>query len=123
MSDRTATAAASLFFCWVLTHFMEQAVVNADRIILILTPAYKQKADNRTGGAGFEWSLISQEIYQDQHSEKFIPVIRNGNFLESAPNFVKPIVCHDMSEDTAFEKSLTELLRLLYDEVGARLLV
>ncbi len=43
-----------------LTHFMEKSV-GADKIIMIMTPNYKLKADKREGGVGFEYSLITQE--------------------------------------------------------------
>ncbi|MEM6700870.1 MAG: toll/interleukin-1 receptor domain-containing protein, partial [Bacteroidota bacterium] len=35
-------------------HFMEQAVSKADYIVMILTPNYKTKSDQRLKGVGYE---------------------------------------------------------------------
>ncbi|MEL6135162.1 MAG: toll/interleukin-1 receptor domain-containing protein, partial [Bacteroidota bacterium] len=39
-----------------LTHYMEEAVETANKVILILTENYKLKAEKRTGGVGYEYS-------------------------------------------------------------------
>jgi hypothetical protein len=101
-----------------ITHFMERSVAKADKVILIMTPDYKEKADGRKGGVGFECSMISQQIYENQDSRKFIPVVRNGSFKDSSPAFMKPYLAHDMTEDATFEDGFMALLRLVYDEPG-----
>ncbi|MCF6403731.1 toll/interleukin-1 receptor domain-containing protein [Chitinophaga filiformis] len=99
-----------------MTRFMEQAVIKADRVLLIMTPTYKEKADDRKGGVGYESSIISQQIYEDQDSEKFIPVIRKGTFKDASPTFIKHLISHNMTDDSKFEKDFEELLRVIYDQ-------
>ena len=99
-----------------MTQFMEKSVNNADKILLIMTPNYKDKADNRTGGVGYEYSMVTQELYVKQDNDKFIPIRRVGSYDESAPKFLSTLISHDMSNDTAFENSFIELLRIIYDE-------
>ena len=46
-----------------LNYFMEKAMT-ADKVVVILTPNYKLKAEKREGGVGAEYSLITQELYE-----------------------------------------------------------
>ena len=62
-----------------LTLFMEKSVDEADKVLLILTENYKIKADNRSGGVGFEYSMINEELYSNQvDNQKFIPILKSG---------------------------------------------
>jgi hypothetical protein len=99
-----------------MTHFMERAISTADKVILVMTPKYKEKADSRAGGVGYEYSIISQEIYEKQDSGKFIPVVRKGTYANASPVFLKSILSHIMSDDAKFDETFVELLRLIYDE-------
>ncbi|MDP1069474.1 toll/interleukin-1 receptor domain-containing protein, partial [Klebsiella pneumoniae] len=63
-----------------LTHFMESSLEKADKVLVILNPNYKQKAENRKSGVGYETSMISQEIFESPISKvKFIPILRIGS--------------------------------------------
>lgn len=44
-------------------YFMEK-IETADKVLLIMTPDYKIKADNRTSGIGYEYQIISSEFSQ-----------------------------------------------------------
>ncbi|PKP41055.1 MAG: hypothetical protein CVT93_09775 [Bacteroidetes bacterium HGW-Bacteroidetes-10] len=99
-----------------MTQFMEKSVNQADRVLLIMTPDYKDKADNRVGGVGYEYSMITQEFYENQSNDKFIPIRRKGKFDESAPKFLKSIISHDMTNDLTFEKDFNDLIRVIYNE-------
>ncbi|MCJ7449526.1 MAG: toll/interleukin-1 receptor domain-containing protein [Bacteroidales bacterium] len=99
-----------------MTQFMEKSVNNSNKVLLIMTPNYKDKADNRTGGVGYEYSMITQELYLKQDNEKFIPIIRQGNYNESAPKFLSTLISHDMRNDSTFEKDFSELIKIIYDE-------
>lgn len=99
-----------------LTHFMEKSLEIADKVILILTPNYKTKAENRQKGVGFEYSMISQNLYELQsENNKFIPVLRKGTFEETLPGYIKSLLTHDMRDDSTFESDLFKLARLIYD--------
>ncbi|NOU19021.1 MAG: toll/interleukin-1 receptor domain-containing protein [Bacteroidales bacterium] len=99
-----------------MTHFMEKSVNQADKVLLIMTPNYKDKADNRLGGVGYEYSMITQEFYEKQENDKFIPIRRNGKFDECAPKFLKSFISHDMTKDLTFDNDFEALLRIIYDE-------
>lgn len=100
-----------------LTYFMEKSVREADKVILILTENYKLKAEERSGGAGFEYSLINSEWYNNQvTNNKFIPVLRGKNRALSVPSFVRAFISLDMSDDAQWDKNLERLLRVIYEK-------
>ena len=99
-----------------MNHFMENSVRESDRVLLIMTPNYKVKAENRKGGVGNEVSMIRAEKFNCQETEKFIPIVRLGNREECTPLFAKSLVDIDMSIEDDFENSFEELLRTIYEE-------
>jgi hypothetical protein len=42
------------------TVFMEQSVAQSDRVLLVCTPNYANKADERSGGVGYEAMIITE---------------------------------------------------------------
>ena len=96
-----------------LTHFMENAIERADFILIICTPNYKQKADERKGGVGYEARIISYEIYSGalNKGKIFIPILRKGNSESAIPNYLKGYEYIDFSDDNKFEQKLKELIK------------
>ncbi len=68
-----------------LTHFMEQSIVESDYVLLICTPQYKQKADARKGGVGYEESIISSDVFMTQNHRKYITVLATGTWERATP--------------------------------------
>jgi hypothetical protein len=90
--------------------FMEQALDRAAKVLLVLTPVYKEKATTRTGGVGFEFSMITSELFETLASnKKFIPVLRRGTPGTSIPKVLLPFKYCDMTVDHLFERQFTEL--------------
>lgn len=97
--------------------FMEQSIPKADKVLMIFTPNYKTKAENRQGGVGYEYSILNTELYgQIAENSKYIPVLKNGTFEVSIPNFIKQFIAVDMSNDSLFESKLNDLLLAIYDK-------
>ena len=65
--------------------FMEQSIKNANVILLILTPRYKEKSDNRMGGVGYEGAIITGDILNGKNKKRFIPVLARGDWSSSSP--------------------------------------
>mgnify|MGYP003108989436 CR=1 FL=1 len=100
-----------------LTHFMENGLEKADKVIIILTEDYKKRADNRQGGTGFEYSLISQGLYDLQaKNNKFIPILRQGTKETSAPIYLATKIYHSMKDDLKFEIDAFALSREIYEK-------
>lgn len=100
-----------------LQHFIENNLENVDRVIIIFTPNYKLKADKRTGGVGYEYSIMNVELYNNLTSnEKFIPLLRKGEMTESIPTFMQQFIHIDVRNDENFENSYNDLIREIYNE-------
>ena len=93
-----------------LTTYMEKSILKADRVLCILTPAYKEKCDERKNGAGYEASIISSKMLQNVLTSKFIPVLRTGDWNESSPVFLEGRKGINMKNDDDYEKKLKELI-------------
>ena len=93
-----------------LNVFMEQMVGESDRVLLILTPNYKEKADKRINGVGYESVLISGELYSSQGTTKFIPIIRKGEARDCFPRYLMGRKGLEMINDDMFERSFIELV-------------
>lgn len=100
-----------------LNQFMESSVAEADKVLLILTENYKTKAENRKGGIGYEYSMITTEWFKDQTNKvKFIPVLRGKERAKCVPSFVSAFISHDMNNDVTFEADLKKLIYEIYDK-------
>lgn len=96
--------------------FMENMIAKSERALVILTPNYKNKADNRIDGAGYEYSLIASEVFKNQESSKFIPILRKGSIEESSPLTLESKIAIPMREEDNFEEQLEELCREIHNE-------
>lgn len=97
-------------------YFMEK-VSKADKVLVVMTPNYKKKADERQSGIGYEYQIISTEFSKNiANNEKFIPILRKGNSSESIPMFLQSFLFLDMNNDKEFERNYLELLKNIYDE-------
>lgn len=93
-----------------MSYFMEQSVTISDRVLCILTPEYKRKCDNRSGGSGYESAIITSEILCNVTTSKFIPVLKSGSFYESSPIFLNGRFGIDMSKQKDYDVKLNELI-------------
>jgi chromosomal replication initiator protein len=92
-----------------LTYFMEKGL-RCDRIIVVITPEYVRKATARTGGVGYESSVISADLLADQLSDRIVPVVRSGS---ERPAFLRSKLFVDCRNDERYDLSIAELRRAL----------
>ncbi len=88
-----------------LTHFMETGLA-ADRVIIVVTPEYVRKAERRKGGVGYESSVISADLLEEQLGERYVPVLRRG---KKRPAYIRSKVFVDFRDDASFESSFQRL--------------
>lgn len=96
-----------------LTQFMEQQITDADYVLVICTPNYKEKADKRTGGVGYEGHIISGEIYAKHNDRKFIPILRRGTRSNAIPTFMSGKYDVDLSNTAIYDEEYKKLLTTL----------
>ena len=92
-----------------LSKFMEDAVSKSDKVLIITTPEYKHRADNRIRGVGYETSLITDDLVNDQNRIKFIPIIRKGTKELSYPKYLGTRKGADMTDDEKYGEVLEDL--------------
>ena len=99
-----------------LPHFMESSIANADYVLIICTPKYKEKSDDRKGGVGYEGHIISAELLNQGNERKFIPVIRKGNISESLPVFLVGKLAIDLTDGKRYNENYADLITTLRGE-------
>ena len=98
-----------------LPHFMEK-ISRVDKVLIICTPTYKIKADNRKGGVGYEGNIISSELLTSQNERKFIPLIFEGNIENSLPIFLAGKLYIDFTDLTQNDDNYDDLVTTIYGE-------
>lgn len=95
-----------------LPYFMERSIRENDYVVILCTPKYKIKSENRHGGAGYEGDIMTGEILQYGNARKFIPVVFSGNRETAIPNWLAGKAYIDYTVDD-IESSLTSLTHAL----------
>ncbi len=94
---------------------IEENIRESDFVILVCTPTYAERANKREGGVGYEAVIITGELYESSHQNKFIPVLRAGSWTVSLPTRMKSIVGVDLRNNPFSEEAYTALLRALHN--------
>ena len=103
-----------------LTRYMEVSVRESDYVLLICTPTFAARTDDRVGGVGYEQAVVTGEIFfGTAHPEKFIPVLR-GDPETSVPSFLRSRLWVDFQDDRVFDQAFAELLSTICQEGRAR---
>lgn len=97
-------------------HFMEQAVAESDFVVVVCTPTYALRANNREGGVGYESMVITSELAENILTNKFIPVLRKDTWGASLPAYLKSRMGVDLSDDPYREDEYEKLLRVIHGE-------
>lgn len=95
---------------------METAITETDRVIVISTDAYVEKANAGFGGVGYEKTIVTAEILsQPKNRRKFVPVVRNVSNEKKLPLFFGSAYYLDLSDGLDTDDRRHQLLRALHD--------
>lgn len=98
-----------------LNTMMIENIKNNDYTIIVLTEKYAEKADKLEGGVGYETTLLSN--YINENEEKIIPIMKsNKGENKSIPFYLKGLEYINFSKDEDFEEKFRELLYRIYKE-------
>ncbi len=101
-----------------LTQFMEAAIADSDYVVVVCTTNYSTRSIARTGGVGYEQQIISGRIFAGLPREKFIPLVRQGEFHPGAECAIPPMFSGtfalDMRNPEREDASIETLLRAIY---------
>ncbi len=96
-----------------MPHFMEKSVRENEFVLIICTPKYKTKSEERIGGVGYEGDIMTAEVLQNSNHRKFIPILKAGTKDTSLPTWLKGKYYVDLSNDQHFENNFEDLLTTL----------
>ena len=93
--------------------YMERAVRDSDWVVVVCTEKYIDKANNGTGGAGYEKMIMTAELVRSQTKRKFIPVVRTTRF-PPVPTFLEGTIYIDFTDDSTYSDGVDSLLRTIH---------
>lgn len=96
-----------------LPHFMEQNLASADRVLMICTENYVNKANKGAGGVGYEKMIVTADLLKRIDSNKVVPLIRQSG-THSVPTFLQTKLYLDFSRDDQMESSFDDLVRSIH---------
>jgi TIR domain len=103
-----------------LTQFMESEVQYCDFILVVCTKDYCRKSIARAGGVGYEQQIITGHIVAGMPRERFVPIVRDGEFRPGAecsiPGQFLGIYAVDMRDDAKEDQRIEDLLRAIFKQ-------
>jgi hypothetical protein len=99
-----------------LPHFMEQAIRQNSYVLIICTPKYKEKSNNRVGGVGYEGDIMTGEVHTQGNHRKFIPILRRGERATAMPSWVAGKYDIDLRGDPYSRENYLDLLATLHNQ-------
>jgi SEFIR domain/NB-ARC domain len=107
---------------WTL--WMEEQVAAADRILVVASPAYKQRAGHEADpdqgrGVQYEARMIRNLFYANQSDlQRFLPVVLPGGSTDDVPTFLSPAIATVYQVSAFTVLGAESLLRVLHGLPG-----
>ncbi|MDT0678685.1 toll/interleukin-1 receptor domain-containing protein [Autumnicola musiva] len=98
-----------------MTHFMEKSVRENNYILIICTPSYKNKSEERKGGVGYEGDIMTGEVLESANHRKFIPILKTGNKNNAIPSWLKGKYFIDLTIEEDFDKNYPDLITTIFN--------
>lgn len=97
-----------------LPHFMETNLTKADKILMVCSERYVEKANKGEGGVGYEKMIITSSLLKRIDESKVIPLLRQNGEID-LPTFLKSKLYIDFSKNDDFEFSYDTLVRTIHN--------
>lgn len=98
-----------------LAAFMGRSLREADRVLVICTDGYYQRAVARQGGVGYEHSMVTGELMRNVGSNKFIPIVRQSGPQTQVPPELSGRLRFDLTPGPNYSAQLDALVRDLHN--------
>jgi hypothetical protein len=99
-----------------MPEFMERAIRENKFVLVICTPNYKGRSDNRQGGAGYEGDIMTGEVATTRNHRKFIPVLRAGAWHSSMPSWLAGKYGVDLTANPYSPEHYNDLLMTIHGQ-------
>jgi len=97
-----------------IPHFMETNLATSNKILMICTDKYVEKANKGQGGVGYEKMIITSSLLKNIDENKVIPIIRQSGTTD-VPTFLKSKLYINFSKQDDYEFSYDELVRTIHN--------
>lgn len=98
-----------------LPQWMTNELIMADKVLLICDKYYVEKADSRKGGVGWEAMIIQGDLLSQNHSDKYVCIVREDSIDQAMPIFMRSRYALQWVETEIAGKKFEELLYFLFD--------
>lgn len=99
-----------------ITKWIEDGIGSSERVLVVLTPEYRKRANKRKGGVGWESIIITGELFAKENTIKFVGLLKKGSWKTAVPSFLQTRLHYDFLNDISFN----EQYQLLLDDVRGR---
>lgn len=99
-----------------LPQWMCNELAMADKVVIICDETYKQKADGRLGGVGWETMIIQGDLANlEPNSTKYQVIVRADSLADGLPMYLKTKYAFHSPGPTMSKKFQSELIQELLD--------
>ena len=99
-----------------LPQWMANELELAERVVIISDSRYRDRADKRSGGVGWETMLIQGDMAQQPpDSRKYLIVVREDLFKDGVPSYLKTKFAIHWADEEDEAKLRDDLLKEIYD--------
>lgn len=98
-----------------LAGFMERSIRETDRVLVICTEAYVERAIGRQGGVGYEHTMVTGELMINVGTSKFIPVVRQTSRPATLPTELNTRLYFDLGPGAEYPTQLQALIKDLHN--------
>ena len=99
-----------------MAEFMERAVRENDLVLIVCTPRYKERSDERSGGVGYEGDIMTAEVLSTRNHRKFVPILRVGPWSDAAPSWLSGKLYVDLSGLPYSEEQYHDLVATIHNQ-------
>ena len=97
-----------------LPHFMEAGVRTNKFVLIVLTPGYKKKSDDRKGGVGYKGNIMTAELFAGKDPRKFIPILREAAWADASPSWLSGKFGVDLRGTPYSDEQFNDLLETIH---------
>lgn len=91
---------------------MKNTILKVDKVLVVFTPSYKEKAEQNKGGVGYEFSVLQENLFKRISNDKYIPILRTGERKESIPSFMENYFDYDARKGLRISKIIDIILKI-----------
>lgn len=101
-----------------LATFMVQGISQANRVLIVGTPRYKEKSESLdNSGVSFENMIMSSILFLEKNIDaKFIPILKEGTFESSFNTLMGVRTGYDLSTEESYNANIKILAQDIWNE-------